>query len=133
MTYLFSCDSSSISHNVGLSVCRSVGRSVCLQRVSWKCYAVDSVKLLLLSLQFITFEHSVVSWDSSSSSCNVGLSICWSVCLPATSFIEVLCCWQCMYVVSIIVAQIIRSFHSHILQFQLRQQFYMSQCQSVCP
>ena len=64
----------------------------------------------------------------SSVSGNVGLSVC----LSATSFIEVLCCWQCIYVVSIIVAQIIRSLCSHFLQFQLRQQLYRSQCRSVC-
>ena len=56
--------------------------------------------------------------------------VCLSV--DATSFIEVLCSWYCIYVASIIVAQIIRSFCSHILQFQLLQQLYKSQCQSVC-
>ena len=44
---IFSCDSSSISRNVGLSVGRSVGRSVGLsvgpQRVLWKCYAIVRV------------------------------------------------------------------------------------------
>ena len=48
---------------------------------------------------------------------SVHLSVCLSICLPATSFIEVLCSWYCIYVASIIVAQIIRSFCSHILQF----------------
>ena len=74
------------------------------------------------------FEHSVGSCNSSSISHNLGLSVC----LPATSFIEELCCLQCIYVVSINVAQIIRSFCSHIMQFQLQQQFYGSQYQSVC-
>ena len=74
------------------------------------------------------FEHSVGSCNSSSISHNFGLSVC----LPATSFIEELCCLQCIYVVSINVAQIIRSFCSHIMQFQLQQQFYGSQYQSVC-
>ena len=78
---------------------------------------------------------SFSSCDSSSISRNVGLPVCLSVCRsvrPQFVFIEVLCCWQCIYCVSIIVAQIIRSFCSHILQFQLRQQLYRSQCQSVC-
>ena len=61
---------------------------------------------------------------------SVGLSVCLSVGLSPTSFMEVLCCCQCIYVVSIVVAQIIRIFCCHILH-QLRQQLYKSQCRSV--
>ena len=67
---------------------------------------------------------------------SVRLSVRRSACLSVsrsapTSFMEVLCCCQCIYVVSIVVAQIIRTFCCHILH-QLQQQLYKSQCRSVC-
>ena len=49
---------------------------------------------------------TVFSCDSSSISRNVGRSVC----LPATSFIEVLCCCQCLNVVTVVVVYDIRAF-----------------------
>ena len=90
--FIFSCDSSSISHNVGRSVCPSVGLSVCLsvcrsvgpQRVLQQCYALNSVFMLFLVLYFRTLKHFVdifciFSCDSSSISRNVGRSVGRSV------------------------------------------------------
>ena len=128
---IFSCDSSSISHNVGLSVgwsvCLSVGlsvcRSVCQQRVLQKCYVLGIVYMLLVLLQLRLLDHSVVifcnfSCYSSSISCNVGQSVC----LSATSFMEVLCCYQCIIVVTVFVVYDIRTFCCNILHFQMQQQ-----------
>ena len=50
---VFSCDSSSISHNVGLSVCLSVCRSVCGQRVLLMHSGLVSALLLQLLLCLI--------------------------------------------------------------------------------
>ena len=46
------------------------------------------------------------------------LSVCRSV---LNEFMEVLCCFQCTNVVTVIVVYSIRTFYSHILHFQLRQ------------
>ena len=56
-----------------------------------------------------TYKRSLFSCECSSISRNVGLS--------ATSFIALLCLWYCIYVVTLIVALIIRSFCSYILHF----------------
>ena len=82
--------------------------------------------LITLCNHFVIF-----SYDSSPISRNVGLSVCRSVGLPATSFIEVLCCCQCMNVVTVVVVYDIRTFCCHILHFKLRQQLLKSQCQIV--
>ena len=60
--------------------------SVGPQRVLWKCYAIVSVSMLLLLLQYIILEHFVIifcifSCDSSSKSRNVSLSVGRSFCL----------------------------------------------------
>ena len=109
----FSCNSSSISNNVGLSVCLSLGP----QRVLQKCYAVGSVYMLLVLLQFRLLDHSVViycnfSCDSSSISHNVSRSVC----LSAPTFMEVLCCYQRIIVVSVVVVLCIREKYFIIFQ-----------------
>ena len=68
----------------------------------------------------------IFSCDSSSIGGNVGLSVD----LSATSFMEILCCCQCINVVTVVVDYDIRTFY-------LRQQLYKPQCRSVgqlvCP
>ena len=110
--FFFSCDSSSISRNVGRLVCRSVclsvglsvrrsvGPSVCQQRVLQKCFAVGSAYMLLVSLQLSLLTHSAVIF------CNVSRSVC----LSATSFMEVLCCCQRINVATVVVVCDIRTF-----------------------
>ena len=113
--------------------------SVCLS-VRSKFYGSVMLFIIVVTVVVVydirTFCCHIISCDSSSISRNVCQSVCLSVYqsvyLPAASFIEVLCCWQCIYVVSIIVPYIIRSFCSHIFQFWLLQQLYKSQCRSVC-
>ena len=85
---------------------------------------ISFTKLLIGSMIF--------NCDSSSIGRNVGRSVSLSVGLSTTSFIAVLCYWQCIYIVTRIVVQIIRLFCSHILHFQLCQQLYRSHCQPVC-
>ena len=53
--------------------------------------------------------NNIFSCDSSSISRNVGLSVG----LPATRFIEVLCCCQCMNVVTVVVVYDIK--HSDVI------------------
>ena len=110
--------------SVGLSISLSVGLSVYQQRVLYKRYAVGSVYMLLSLLQLRLLDHSVVilcnlSCDSSSIGCNVS----WFVCLSATSFMEVLCCYQCIIVVTVVVVYDIRTFCRHILHFKLHSSF----------
>ena len=114
-TLIFSCDSSSI----GSDVCQSVGRSIC-QSVCWfVCQSVcrsasnkfyRSFMLLVVYIccyYYCSLDYQIIlqlyfaflSFDSSSIGHNVSLS--------ATRIILVLCCWHCIYVVTIIVAQII--------------------------
>ena len=56
--------------------------SVCGQRVLLKCYAVVSVRLLLLLLQFITFEHSVVIFCILVLHLQLRTQLCRSQCQP---------------------------------------------------
>ena len=90
---LFSCDSSSITRNVGRSVCLSVGRSgsnefyrsVMLLVMFICCYYYCSLDYQNILWLFFAF----LSCDSSSIGHNVSLQVC----LSAKSFMEVLCCY----------------------------------------
>ena len=85
---IFSCDSSSISRNVGLSVSRSASnefnRSVMLLVVYICCCYYCSLDYQII----LWFYFAFLSWDSSSIGHNVSLLVC----LIATSFMEVICC-----------------------------------------
>ena len=112
-----SCDSSSIGHNVSLSVCLS---ATCFIEV-----LCCSVRLLLLLLQLIIFEHSVgyilhcafifciLSCECSSRGHNISLSVC----LSATSSMEVLCFCLCSIVVTVVVVYNISTLCCYIFHF----------------
>ena len=107
--------------SVGRSVGLSVGLFVCQQRVLQKCYAVGSVYMLLVLLQFRILDHSVVIYcNFSCDSSSIDRNVSWSVCLSATSFIEVLCYYQYIIVLAVFVVYDIKIF------CQLRQQLYKS-------
>ena len=96
--------------SVGLSVCLSVGPSVC-RSVRNEFYG--SVMLFLVykccyccySLRYL----NILSCDSSSISRNVSRSVR----LFATSFMEVLCCYKCIIVVTVVVVYDIRTICCH--------------------
>ena len=88
--------------------------------------------LLVVYLQLSLLDHSVVIFcNFSCDSSSIGYNVSWSVCLSATSFMELICCYQCIMVVTVVVVYDIKTFCCHILHFQLQQQLYKSQCQCV--
>ena len=90
--FFFSCDSSSISCNVGRSVRLSVGRSA-----SNEFYrSVMILVVFICCYNYCSLDYQIILWlyfaffscNSSSICHNVSLQVC----LSATSFMEVLCC-----------------------------------------
>ena len=69
------------------------------------------------------FYESVMLFHIFSYECSsIGHNVSMSVCMSATSFMEVLCCCECMIVVTIVVLYIYRIFCCYVLHFKLQQQ-----------